>query len=737
MKLILIAQAALGFNLQEVFDYNFQNDPNNLQYHGCHCIRIAGNALTAAGSEPASATDSHCKDWQKARTCAKFSDACRNFDGDYDPSVSCENQANECAGLFCRLDTEFVNRITNSIASIDDSVSASCSYDKNVPKSHDGEACCLTDQFEGEFYKFAEKSCNNGQVSSEPSPIHPEDLNQVSAMLDSIPDLSFDHTDTWLGPEIDSGLQDLNGDLTDVTEISSDPQPTPLRRRRAALPQNFDLRDDAACGSMTKSVRNQGACGSCYAFAVASTTSQALCVASKGASQKLHSPMDVANCYEPILANKQDACKGGYTTRGFDHFRDNGIVTGTNVHNTLGSHTLGCYPYGMGGNSLAHFDFTQPMVPNCPRECHADYETRNFADDKQGGDSADIEVVRYNRDEQGVMEHIKEHGAVQASFTVYEDFFCYSGRVYTQNSNCRKGGHAVSIIGWGVENGVKYWLAKNSWGARWGENGFFKIRRGTNECGIENQMTGLRWKCAAGYSVSSSGKCVPGACSDTQYLENGVCKNCPMNGKSTADRTGCELRSSTSPARFIYFRSYSFDGTVKFNWINYQGKLDTEFTTSKAIRTYQKHPFLISVARSNGAGGRVGVFAGAPELIPGDDDVFYLINSDNQGSMISDSGAYPKTTRTGPSIDIKFNNLSGETLEVYWINWSGGLNLYKVINNNSDYIQQTYVDHRWAIKKQGGEWIWVGKICSENYLRFNGKTMITVWTDLKIRKSGY
>ncbi|KAH7967061.1 hypothetical protein HPB49_022084 [Dermacentor silvarum] len=62
-------------------------------------------------------------------------------------------------------------------------------------------------------------------------------------------------------------------------------------------------------------------------------------------------------------------------------------------------------------------------------------------------------------------------------------------RVYQRHSNRPVGLHAVRILGWGTENGVPYWLVANSWNQDWGDKGYFKIRRGNDECGIDDYIS--------------------------------------------------------------------------------------------------------------------------------------------------------------------------------------------------------------------------------------------------------
>ena len=60
--------------------------------------------------------------------------------------------------------------------------------------------------------------------------------------------------------------------------------------------------------------------------------------------------------------------------------------------------------------------------------------------------------------------------------------------VYQHVTGEELGGHAIKILGWGVEDGVKYWLVANSWNSDWGDKGFFKILRGSDHCGIESEV---------------------------------------------------------------------------------------------------------------------------------------------------------------------------------------------------------------------------------------------------------
>jgi len=83
----------------------------------------------------------------------------------------------------------------------------------------------------------------------------------------------------------------------------------------------------------------------------------------------------------------------------------------------------------------------------------------------------------------GIKEEVMKSGPAETTFTVYEDFISYKEGIYHHTAGSALGGHAVKIVGWGEEEGVKYWIIANSWSTSWGEDGYFRIQEGDSGIG--------------------------------------------------------------------------------------------------------------------------------------------------------------------------------------------------------------------------------------------------------------
>jgi cathepsin B len=246
------------------------------------------------------------------------------------------------------------------------------------------------------------------------------------------------------------------------------------------LPAEFDSRTQWPKCTTIGQIRDQGSCGSCWAFGAVEAMSDRYCIASKGKVNIQISAEDLVSCCQGFFSCG-NGCDGGQPSAAWQYWVDSGLVTGG-----LFNSSVGCRPYSIPSCEHHTTGSLPPCgdivdTPDCTQKCVDDTD---YATDKRYGAKAysiSSEVAQ-------IQQEIMTNGPVEADFDVYADFPQYKSGVYVQTSQDFLGGHAIKILGWGTDNSVDYWLVANSWNPDWGMKGYFKIRRGSNECGIENDI---------------------------------------------------------------------------------------------------------------------------------------------------------------------------------------------------------------------------------------------------------
>ncbi|XP_067833348.1 cathepsin B-like [Heptranchias perlo] len=208
--------------------------------------------------------------------------------------------------------------------------------------------------------------------------------------------------------------------------------------------------------------------------------SDRICIHSKGQVNVEISAEDLLSCCGLECGN---GCNGGYPSGAWEFWTEIGLVSGG-----LYQSNIGCRPYSI-PPCEHHVNGSRPEcsgeigTPICSKRCEAGYSP-NYKKDKHYG----LTSYSVGSDITEIMMEIYKNGPVEAALVVYTDFLHYKAGVYQHEAGELIGGHAIKILGWGEENGIPYWLVANSWNTDWGDNGFFKILRGSDECGIEREI---------------------------------------------------------------------------------------------------------------------------------------------------------------------------------------------------------------------------------------------------------
>lgn len=214
------------------------------------------------------------------------------------------------------------------------------------------------------------------------------------------------------------------------------------------MPNEFDWRSK---GVITP-VKNQGDCGSCWSFSATGAMESIYTI--KTGIQVSFSEQELIDC-----SNKYNdmGCNGGTMTGAFRYAIDNGICHERDV------------PYDNTTHSC--------MKDSCKNKSF-------FTDCKILPSAAPLKMLRY-------IQNQPLSVAIQANHPMFK---FYKSGIITSIECGDTPDHGVLIVGYGSENGIDYWLVKNSWGTDWGDHGYVKIGRDVSEnkygvCGITREVS--------------------------------------------------------------------------------------------------------------------------------------------------------------------------------------------------------------------------------------------------------
>ena len=179
-------------------------------------------------------------------------------------------------------------------------------------------------------------------------------------------------------------------------------------------------------------------CGSCWAHAATSVLSDRIKIARNAAWPDINiAPQVLVSC----TGEEENGCLvGGHAFDAFEWMHNNDITDET------------CAIY-------TATDRECKLCLTCPDEkkCYTPESYPTFRVDQYGPVAG----------EEAMMQEIYQRGPIACGIAVPDSFETYTGGIYEDNTGEFRIVHDVSIVGFGVEDGQKYWTVRNSWGSHW------------------------------------------------------------------------------------------------------------------------------------------------------------------------------------------------------------------------------------------------------------------------------
>lgn len=230
------------------------------------------------------------------------------------------------------------------------------------------------------------------------------------------------------------------------------------------LPEQWVWNDVKGRNYLTN-MRNQHVpqyCGSCWAHAATSSLSDRIKIARDGAWPDINiSPQVIISC-----EMEDDGCHGGEPVRAFSYMHYSEVTDETCSIYTARGHD--------NGHECSPMTVCKTCDPHVPCDIPDEYLTYN------------VDEFGHFQGEAAMMQEIYQRGPIACGIAVTDEMEAYTGGIFEDKTADMEVVHDISIVGYGVENEVPYWVIRNSWGTQWGEDGFMRLVRGKDNLAIES-----------------------------------------------------------------------------------------------------------------------------------------------------------------------------------------------------------------------------------------------------------